>query len=198
MALVPDLNIQRSFIERADLPELSIDGKYSLKYRIVSEDGVRSSEWSTKYLIEKTKLSSNLSTEKTILNPFGAITAKYTVVPLAKSHGTSFDVSWKITNTSTGLIDIPEQIKDLKYDAYVQWGGSAKWQYVSTVVGNSFSIPIPQAYQSTPTSIETAQFMVHLATVKKEQTETSYSTLLFYTSPISTEAIYVSGSIGLV
>ena len=123
MVLIPDEGIQKVTVSKTELPKITKDGKYYVRYRIVSDDGNKTSSWSPKYAIQKDPVSSTDPTDYTILNPEGTTPAKYEVVSLAKSHGKTFDVSWKINNVETDLIEIPKPIEGISYDSYVRWGG---------------------------------------------------------------------------
>jgi hypothetical protein len=201
MATSPDRGIQKIIIPKDALPVIADDLSYSVRYRITSKDGTQTSSWSPKYSIFKTPVFSEVSTEKTILNPLGESTAKYSPVITTKSHGTSFDVSWKFS-TSNGEVKTPEPLNDLKFDSYVRWGeivsGSmvwSAWEYITTSTSNSLSVPIMESHRSTMTSIKYAQFMVHLATVNRSATETQHQTRVFLSPQVSTEAVYNSGSL---
>jgi hypothetical protein len=253
MTDTPDIGIQKSIVLKKDLPLLDSDRKYFLRYRIKSKNGIATTAWSSIYRIVKPSIAD-------LFNPTtGLYNADEREI---KSHGKSFDVSWKIKNQDD-LVEIPEQIKDLPLDAYVRWGGritgytssgdtrtvtvnydhhfyvgqtitaegatedqqtnytvseivSARvfkvvsstdtnlaignrlwslWEYISTITGNSFSVPIPEHHQSTATEIRYAEFMVHLATVAKDRQETLSDTLIFYTESVSTRANYDGGSL---
>lgn len=275
--LVPDSGVQKNVILKQDLPMLDSNRKYFVRYRVKTKDGSVSSAWSPVYQPIKPSIEG-------LFNPnTGTHNADEREI---KSHGKSFDVSWKIKNTITDLIEIPEQIKDLPLDAYVRWGGLisnvspnpagnsstfvqdpnnsnnylwtvslnyvhnfyvgqvitaegttqdnqinytvnsivsqqvftvslpktvaptylaannrlwSRWEYISTITGNSFSVPIPLTHQTTISTLSSnntkyAEFMVHLATVTKDRQETDPETLIFYTESVSTAGIYDSGS----
>lgn len=169
----PDIGIQINTVQRPNLPYLDSDNRYLVRYRIRTSDGNLSTAWSTVHRI--TKPSVDLLT--------------YTVEKEIKSHGKSFDVSWKL------LPSVPEQIKDLPLDVYVKWDSEESWNFVTTTSTNSFSVPIPEAYQSTVTDPHTASFMVHLATFIKDRVSSNLDTLIFVESGISTRAVYDAGSI---
>jgi hypothetical protein len=75
----------------------------------------------------------------------------------------------------------------------------SRWEFIATITGNSFSVPIPDSHQSRVESgvpmERYAEFMVHLATFKKDRQETTPETLIFYSESISTKAQYDAGSI---
>jgi hypothetical protein len=198
MTLIPDEGIQKVTVLKTELPKITKDGKYYVRYRVTSEDGNKISSWSPKYEIQKDPVSSATSTDKTILNPEGTVSAKYSISYVTKSHGESFDISWTITNSS-GVVEIPEALSGLDYDTYASWSLNnstwTDWELVSTTKSNSFSVPIPTAYISTASQLRYAKFMIHLSTVTKDVDDQNYQTLLLKTSSITTKAYYNSTSI---
>ena len=170
----PDIGVQKITVQKTNLPSLDSNNQYLVRYRVKTKDGIASTAWSpvhraTRPSIETLTYNVN---EKEI-----------------KSHGKSFDVSWKI------LPPVPEQILGLPLDVYARWDETAEWVYIATTSSNSLSFPIPSAYQSTPTSSHTVDLMVHLSTFKKDRLNTDVDTLLFIQENISTGAVYNSGSI---
>jgi hypothetical protein len=75
----------------------------------------------------------------------------------------------------------------------------SRWEFIATITGNSFSVPIPDHHQSRVESgvpmERYAEFMVHLSTFEKDRQETTPETLIFYSESISTKAQYDAGSI---
>ncbi len=174
----PDVGIQKSTILKQDLPLLDSERKYFLRYRVRSKNGSATTAWSPVYRITKPSIESLFTT------------GGYSVSQKEfKSHGKSFDVSWKISPS------IPEQINGLPFDVYIKWDNETSWNFITTTTGNSFSVPIPTQYQSTATVSHTASFMVHLATFKKDRQSTDVETLLFLQSNVLTRAQYDAGTI---
>lgn len=170
----PDTGIQKNVILKKELPLLDSDERYFVRYRIKSKNGNATTAWSPLYRITKqsmTTLTYNTNDRE------------------IKSHGKSFDVSWKFSPA------IPEQIDGLLLDVYVKWNNETSWNFVTTTSTNSFSVPIPQAYQSTATVNHTASFMVHLSTFTKDRLPTDAETLVLTANNISTRAKYDAGSI---
>lgn len=108
----PDLNIQTHNVQKDSLPLLDSENSYVLRYRIKTLDGSASTSWSPVYKAKK----------ESIERFFGAGGTHAADVE-AKSHGQSFDVSWRIHNADTDLSETPEQVDGLPLDAYVRWGG---------------------------------------------------------------------------
>lgn len=169
----PDLGIQVNPVQKTNLPYLDSNNQYLVRYRVRTSDGNLSTSWSTVHRIEKPSIEP----------------LTFTVEKEIKSHGKSFDVSWKL------LPSVPEQIKDLPVDVYVKWDSSTTWNFITTTSTNSFSVPIPEDYQSNVTESHTASFMVHLATFAKDRASTDLETLVFIENGISTRAVYDAGNI---
>ncbi len=174
----PDPGIQKSFISKQNLPLLDSSSRYLLRYRVKTLDGALATAWSPVYKVSKPSIES--------LFTVGGYSVSQKEM---KSHGKSFDVSWKI------LPSVPEQISGLPLDVYVKWNSDADWTFLTTTTTNSFSVPIPEEYQSTATVTYTASFMVHLATFVKDKSSTDVETLVFLETDVPTRAIYDAGSI---
>lgn len=170
----PDIGIQKNVILKQDLPYLDSDERYFVRYRIKSKNGNSTTAWSPLYRITKQSMATlTYNTDDREI----------------KSHGKSFDVSWKFSPS------IPTQIDGIPLDVYVKWDNEESWNFVTTTSTNSFSVPIPQAYQSTATVSHTASFMVHLATFAKDRLPSDTATLVLTANSISTRAKYDAGSI---
>ena len=175
----PDFGIQKNAIQKANLPLLDSSSRYLVRYRVKTSDGIAATAWSPVYKATKPSIESLFTT-----------TGGYSVSQKEmKSHGKSFDVSWKITPS------VPEQIDGLPLDVYVKWNSDANWTFLTTTTTNSFSVPIPTAYQSSATVSHTASFMVHLATFVKNRVATDTDTLVFLETNVSTGAKYDAGTV---
>lgn len=186
----PDSGIQKNTILKSDLPALDSNRKYFIRYRIKSKNGLATTAWSPIYRPQKPSVQSLFDNSNT-----PAAGTYNTLEKEVKSHGKSFDVSWKIKNNDTGAVEVPEQIKDLALDVYVKWDDQPDWSFVVTTTGNSFSLPIPAEYQSTVTQEYFASFMVHLSTFSKNSLPTDVETMIFYIENKSTRAVYDGGSL---
>jgi hypothetical protein len=110
----PDIGVQKITVQKQNLPSLDSDNRYLVRYRVKAKDGTATTAWSTVRRATKQSI-------EPIFNPTtGTHNADEREI---KSHGKSFDVSWKIKRTSTDLAEVPEQISGLASDAYVRWGG---------------------------------------------------------------------------
>lgn len=119
-----DSGIQINNIQKSNLPLLDSENRYLLRYRIKNLDGTSTTAWSPVYRVTKPSIDPI----------FNKTTGTHMAEVEAKSHGKSFDVSWKITNKITQLTEIPEQIVGLPLDAYVRWGGLiTDVSYIGTV-----------------------------------------------------------------
>ena len=110
----PDVGVQKITVQKQSLPSLDSDNRYLVRYRVKTKDGIATTAWSPVYRVVKQSI-------EPLFNPStGTHNADEREI---KSHGKSFDVSWKIKRSSTDLAEIPEQIAGLPTDAYVRWGG---------------------------------------------------------------------------
>ena len=170
----PDKGIQTLSVQKASLPYLDSNNQYLVRYRVRTEDGRYLTSWSNVFRVQKPSMQTlTYNTDEREI----------------KSHGKSFDVSWKFSPS------IPTQIDGLPLDVYVKWNNETSWNFLSTITSNSFSVPIPTEYQSSATQNHTASFMVHLATFTKDRLPTDLSTLVLTANNVSTRAKYDAGSI---
>lgn len=115
--------LNKTRVLRKDLPDATIDGKYVLRYRIVSEDGTKTSQWSPLHTI----------TAKTTTELIGTndVTAVY------YSDGTAVRLNW----------DVPEGLGVDRFDVYIAWSATTPAtntpEFFSTVSGNSVYAVIP-------------------------------------------------------
>jgi hypothetical protein len=187
MTITPDKNIQKIFVPKNVLPGIHTDGTYALRYRVISEDGSQNSSWSPIYKIQKDPVSSFL-------------TNGISVTPSIKSNGTSIDISWKFTNS--GQIVKLEALQGIPFDIFIWWGSEStnwnstpSWEYAGTTSSESISVTIPTEQIFSSSNKKYFKLMVHLSTnTKSLQADNSY-THLFGAGPISTQAIYDSGTI---
>jgi hypothetical protein len=120
--------IKKAKVLKENLPPISsIDGTYSARYRIISEDKNRTSSWSSVYKIDP----------------------NYTYVPgkinISSSSGV-VRVAWDSVAIKIGT-NIIRQAKD--YDIFVKWsksGGIGDWNYVERVSTNSTSFVVPDTF----------------------------------------------------
>lgn len=119
--------IKKIRISQNDLPTInSITEKYDIKYRIVSEDKNRTSQWS----------------------PIINIDPEYIYVPgnisIVSSGITT--VAWDSVTIKIGT-QIIRQAKD--YDVWVKWSkpaGLGDWNYVQRISGNSINLVHPTTF----------------------------------------------------
>ncbi len=167
----PDPGIKRVVIPQQTLGEISDSGEYFVRYRIVSEDEVVTSEWSPKY-----KFIAKTVQEIIGFNPSGI---SYQIF----ADGTSMSLSWAT----------PTEIKDSKFDVFVDWDYSGSddgnFQYAGTVSTNSINIDVP----TSPRPAE-AIFHVQLASTEKASPSSNSKIKLFETAPHTTYSIINGGT----
>jgi len=107
---MPDANIKKIRISRADLDSSSPQGKYKIRYKVISSNKQTQTNWS-EYV--------ELVPSKSILAITGAVTPSYTY---SSTDGT-VTVSWKIPADKSPYVKY--------YDVYFQWFTTAKqdWRY---------------------------------------------------------------------
>lgn len=108
---MPDANIKKIKIDRIKLDTSSPQGKYKLRYRVISADSKNNDKSSWSEYIE-------LVPSKSILDITGAITPTYT------SASSYLTITWDMPTAT------PVYVK--KYDVYIQWSTatvSQDWIY---------------------------------------------------------------------
>jgi hypothetical protein len=122
--------VKKVSIKSIDLPDISKDGEYLVRYRVVSEDKNRISHWSPIYKI----------------NP------EYTYVPgviqVSITQGIA-TISWnaviinKVVGTTTNFIRNASE-----YDVWLRWGRGTDgdWIYAERISGTSLSVPVKTTY----------------------------------------------------
>jgi hypothetical protein len=126
-----DSGIKKIVIKQSDLPPINYDeGKYVLRFRIVSEDKNRTSHWSPQYL----------------LGPKALELVDNSGISLASGNG-MINVSWDTEPGSTQ-----------SYDVWVAWGSNPGStgipEYKATVSGNYITLPIPSGKVSAQVFIQ--------------------------------------------
>ena len=120
--------IKKARIAKEFLPAInSITGKYSIRYRVISEDKNRSSSWSSVYSIDPN---------------YAYVTGKINV---ASSSGVVRAI-WDPVTVKIGTTNI-NQAKD--YDIHIKWSkadGLGDWEYVERVSTNSANFVVPDTY----------------------------------------------------
>jgi len=118
-----DKGIKKSKVLPKDLSPMTIDGKYTLRYRVVTEDKKQFSAWSTKFTLTSASMSSLLSSSPITYNIQSL---------LNKEKKNIMTLSWSIPPN----VPLPND-----YDVYVKWG-TAKSVNVSTVSSSGTTITI--------------------------------------------------------
>lgn len=120
--------IKKAKVLKENLPAVSsIDGTYSVRYRIISEDKNRVSSWSSVYSVDP----------------------NYTYTPgkinITSSSGV-VNVTWDSVAIKIGSNTI-RQAKD--YDVWIKWSkpdGLGDWKYVNRITTNSTSFVVPDTF----------------------------------------------------
>jgi hypothetical protein len=120
--------IKKAKILKENLPAVSsIDGTYSVRYRIISEDKNRVSAWSSVYSVDP----------------------NYTYTPgkisITSSSGV-VNATWDSVAIKIGSNTI-RQAKD--YDVWIKWSkpdGLGDWKYVNRITTNSTSFVVPDTF----------------------------------------------------
>jgi hypothetical protein len=120
--------IKKAKVLKENLPPInSINGTYSVRYRLISEDKNRVSAWSSVYTVDP----------------------NYTYVP-GKINVSSSDgvvrIAWDSVTVKIGA-NVIRQAKD--YDIFVKWSKSAglgDWNYVERISTNSTTLVVPDTF----------------------------------------------------
>jgi hypothetical protein len=120
--------IKKAKVLKENLPPVnSIDGTYSVRYRLISEDKNRLSSWSSVYSVDP----------------------NYTYVPgkinISSSSGV-VSVTWDSVAIKIGSNTI-RQAKD--YDIWIKWSkpdGIGDWKYVERITTNSTRFVVPDTF----------------------------------------------------
>lgn len=171
--------VKRVEIPLEDQPYMTDDGKYYLRYRVVSESGVSTSEWSPVAVLTGNKLSE-------ILADNGVSTVDLSI----SSDDASIFVNW----------EIPAILKNTTFDGYARWSEDdvswTPWQFVNTTTASNFSVKIPEVYKTTDIlNPKYVQIWVQLPTKTKVVSE--YAKLVASDS-VTTKPIVVDGGSTIV
>jgi hypothetical protein len=112
------MTVKKVTIEKKDFPPLSPDGKYLLRYRIISEDKNRTSHWSPIYDVDVSNFIDPVFGDLQISNNDRAINAFWEDSPIASSYDVF--VSFGIYNVGTATIS---------WGSYAYHGSSATTSY---------------------------------------------------------------------
>jgi hypothetical protein len=110
--------IKKITIPRSQITSVSPDGKYYLRYRVVSAGNSRTSHWSQVFVLDGGSLTNNLNTVTQVVS------------------ASAVSASWNIINT----------LNVIEYDVYVAYGtgsGLTGFEYYATTAVNNIYIPKP-------------------------------------------------------
>jgi hypothetical protein len=134
---------KKVIIKQSDLPPINSDtNSHVIRFRIVSDDGNRSSHWSPIYSVDPVAISK--------------------ITAYSSSHtASSATVTWTI----------PVSLQDVKLDVYLRLSGQANadnttafpWTYAGTTSGTSFTANIPANITNLVTSGSVATKHYHFA-----------------------------------
>jgi hypothetical protein len=135
---VADRNIKQVRISRDNLPPINADqGKYVVRYRIISSDRNRISHWSPQFLVSPTALN------------FDAVEDRNIAISIA---GSTLVVKWNISAKAQEEFNKNPNLERTTYDVYLAWGLSPTstdpLQYYATSSGNYLTIPIETGKES--------------------------------------------------
>lgn len=127
-----DAGIKKIRVRQQDLPTINVNEEgYVLKYRIVSEDKNRTSQWS----------------------PISIVQPNYTYVPGTIAFNKAGDIAsivWDAVEVTNIVGDNTYSItKTHEYDIWVRWdrgGGNGDWLYKERLDTTSVSIPVPNTW----------------------------------------------------
>ena len=108
------MTVKKVTIEKKQLPALSSDGKYLLRYRIISEDKNRTSHWSPIYSLDATEFIESVSSSIEVTD------TGVTVTWGDANDRSEYDIFVSFGTLSGGVID---------YEAYSYHGSSPIHSY---------------------------------------------------------------------
>jgi hypothetical protein len=120
------MSVKKVVIEKKDLPPLTPDGEYLIRYRIVSEDKNRNSHWSPIYTLDTTRVPTGVGDETK--NLIKAVTSEMTVTPQ------SVILNWGAQNNAA------------LYDIFIRFKVAGVWSsyfYKDSSRTHSYSFLIP-------------------------------------------------------
>jgi hypothetical protein len=115
--------VQQAIVPKNGLPTISPDGKYFLRYRVVSEDATSRSNWSNIYSVTGNSVADLIETTTSI---------QLSIV----ADNLGMNIAWSM----------PDRIKDEVFDVFVSWAYSkdyanlpvyGDWVYAQTVKSNA-------------------------------------------------------------
>lgn len=184
-----DSGIKKITVQPTDTPVLSSDGKYYLRYRVVSEDKNSTSVWSPVYGVTPNAISTllNLTPTSDYLN---MVSNTY------ESDGAAIRLTWTVSSS----------LANAAFDIYAKWNNNASggtdahsswdaisWTYLGTTTGNSFQYSIPSgyifAYSGTTAIDKFVKFRVQVGMSQKTilNSATLFRTVAKSTKPTSTD-----------
>jgi hypothetical protein len=168
--------VKRVSVPLEKLPFMTTDGKYYLRYRVVSESGVSTSEWSPVSVLSASKLEDIIRIAQ----------GSELIVPISiTSDGSSMFINW----------EIPEALKNTTFDAYIAWSEDDEdwtdWQFVTTTTANNFSAKIPDEYKTTNV-LEPKYFKTYIQIPTKIKMISEYARLV-ESLAISTRPAVIDG-----
>lgn len=122
-----DQGIKKIRIKQSDLPTINVNEEgYVLKYRVVSDDKNRTSQWS----------------------PINIIQPNYTFVPGSIAFNKAGDVASLAWDSVSIEINGTEIRKAHEFDIWLKWHRSdnGDWIYKQRIDGGNISFPIPSTY----------------------------------------------------
>ena len=122
-----DQGIKKIRIKQSDLPTINVNEEgYVLRYRIISDDKNRVSQWS----------------------PINIIQPNYTYVAGSIAFNKAGDVASLAWDSVSIQIDGNEIRKAHEFDIWLKWHRSdnGDWIYKQRIDGGSISLPIPSTY----------------------------------------------------
>ena len=122
--------IQKAVIEQKDLNAMYSDGSYVFRYRIISDDRSRFSEWSPKYFVNANKNLVQLIGSPDIMYSFTPMSTKDSAGETVLTH---MSLSWTK----------PERIDTPKFDIYVKFSNESVYSFYSTVSSTAALIEAP-------------------------------------------------------
>lgn len=130
--------IKKVRISRDNLPPINADqGKYVVRYRIISTDRNRISHWSPQFLVSPIALDFEAAEDRNI------------DISIA---GSTLVVKWNISDRAQAEFNKNPNLELTNYDIYLAWGtnptSTDPLDYYATLSGNYITVPIETGKES--------------------------------------------------
>lgn len=171
-----DENVKSIIVQPTSLPVLASNGKYYLRYRVISQTKSATSVWSPIYELTPTPIP----------NIIGTMSVPAQSTYTYSSDGISITVTW----------NIPAVLTNASFDVFARYDNASitttDYVYIGTTLSNSFNYEIPLAYRYVTNTTSTVQLKIQVANYSKTILD---SALVVESSVVSTKPTPITGGV---